>query len=104
VETQGGCEAQCEEPDGALFCDGDYVDAGDRLKECMDYLEGVLKIDVTGYASASGECRGGTCQGEAEAGVSCSAAPARTTPWNLGALGGAALGLGILVARRRRRG
>jgi MYXO-CTERM domain-containing protein len=104
VETQGGCEAQCQQPDGALFCDGDYVDAGDRLKECMDYLEGVLKIDVEGYASASGECRGNTCQGEAEAGVSCSAAPARTSPWNLGALGGAALGLGILVARRRRRG
>lgn len=104
TDVQGGCEAQCQKPDGALFCDGSYVDARDQLKECMDYLEGVLKIDVTGYASADAECSGNTCSAEAEAGISCSAAPARTSPWNLGALGGAALGLGLLVARRRRRG
>lgn len=103
ADVQGGCEAQCKQPDGALFCDGNYVDAGDRLKECMNYLEGVLKIDVEGYASADASCRDNTCEAEAEAGVSCSAAPARTSPWNLGALGGAALGIGLLAARRRRR-
>lgn len=103
ADVQGGCEAQCEKPDGALFCDGNYVDARDQLEKCMDYLEGVLKIDVEGYVSAEASCSGNTCEAEAEAGISCSAAPARTSPWSLSALGGAALGVGLLVARRRRR-
>lgn len=103
ADVQGGCEAQCTKPDGALFCDGNYVDARDQLEDCMAYLESVLQIDVEGYAYAEGGCRGNTCEAEAGAGISCSAVPARTSPWNLGAIGGAALGVGLLVARRRRR-
>jgi hypothetical protein len=102
ADLQGGCEAQCTSPDGALFCDGQYIDAGDQLRNCLDYLEGVLQIDVEGYASASGECSGNTCSGEAEAGISCSASPSSASKSGLGALAGVVLGLGLLVARRRR--
>lgn len=105
TDLQGGCEAQCTQPSGALFCDGQYIDARDQLEQCLDYLEGVLQIDVTGYARGDAECRGNTCTAEGEAGVSCAASPlgVRGTPVNAGALVLAAAGAGILVARRRRR-
>ena len=103
ADLQGGCEAQCTEPDGALFCDGQYIDARDQLRDCLNYLEGVLQIDVEGYASADAECRGNTCSAEAEAGVSCAASPAGAPAGSWGAFAGVAAGLGLLVARRRRR-
>lgn len=103
ADLQGGCEAQCTEPDGALFCDGQYIDARDQLRECLNYLEGILKIDVEGYASADAECRGNTCSAEAEAGISCAASPVGASTGSWGAFAGVAAGLGLLVARRRRR-
>jgi hypothetical protein len=102
ADLQGGCEAQCSKPEGALFCDGQYVDAGNRLDECLNYLEGVLKIDVQGWASGSAECQNGTCTAEGEAGLSCTAAPATHTPFDGRAIAFAAAGLGLLMARRRK--
>ena len=99
---QGGCETQCQTPEGALFCDGQYVDVGSKLDQCVADLKSSLDIVVEGYTYADGECSGGSCSGEAGAGVSCMAAP--------GAPGGAAFGLlaGLvalgLVAMRRRKG
>jgi hypothetical protein len=111
TELKGGCVAQCQKPDGALFCNGEYVDASDNLKNCLAYLEGILKIDVEGYAYADGnaECRDGQCtaEGEAGAGISCSASPVGSSPWGAGAVFGAAVvGAGVLAVRRhsRRRG
>lgn len=103
AELQGGCEAQCTQPEGALFCNGQYIDARDQLQECLAYLEGVLQIDVEGYANADAECRGNTCRADAEAGVSCMASPAGA-PMDARGLVVAAAGLGLLVARRRRHG
>lgn len=103
ADLQGGCETQCSQPDGALFCDGQYIDTRDQLKQCLDYLEGTLKIDVQGYASGDASCEGNTCTAEGEAGFSCSSAPTRSTPFNAGALAVAALGAGVFVARRRKR-
>src|SRR5438105_1420269 len=31
----GGCQAQCTTPQGALFCDGQYVDTGNNLQQCI---------------------------------------------------------------------
>jgi MYXO-CTERM domain-containing protein len=102
ANLQGGCEAQCTKPEGALFCDSQYVDAGNNLEECLNYLEGVLKIDVEGWASGSAECNGNTCTAEGEAGIRCATAPPSHTPFDGRAVGFAALGLGLLFARRRR--
>jgi hypothetical protein len=104
TDLKGGCEAQCTKPDGALFCDGQYIDTRDQLKDCLAYLEGTLKIDVQGYANGDADCSGNTCTAEGEAGVSCAAAPLGPSgaPLNEGALALAAIGAGILVARRRR--
>jgi hypothetical protein len=98
----GGCKARCQEPEGALFCDGNYVDTGNRLKDCIDALNAYLNVKVQG--SASGSCQGNQCQGEASGSISCAAAPGGG-----GATGTAALlGVGLVaiaagIARRRQR-
>jgi len=106
TDLKGGCETQCSKPEGALFCDGQYIDAREQLDQCLAYLEGTLKIDVTGYARGDADCEGNTCTAEGEAGFSCAAAPAgvRSTSSNAGALALAVAGAGILIARRRRAG
>lgn len=73
AEVTGGCKARCSKPDGALFCDGQYVDTGDNLQKCVDALNAVLQIKVT--SSASGQCSNGTCEGQAEAKATCATSP-----------------------------
>jgi MYXO-CTERM domain-containing protein len=82
-----------------MECDGEYVDHGNNLKECVDALKAQINITVEGYANA--QCSGNTC--EAEAGASCEcglsknqAAGGSALLWSLGALG-------ALTALRRRR-
>jgi hypothetical protein len=101
ADLQGGCEVQCSQPEGALFCDGQYVDAGNNLEECILALEAALDIEVEGHAS--GECRNGRCTGEAEGTLSCAMDPQgrSTVRWTLGWVG--LLMTGVLVAGRRRR-
>ncbi len=101
VDVQGGCEVDCETMEGALFCEGQYVDHEDNLAMCVAALEATLNANVEGYASGSSSCEGGTCKADGEAGVSCSVVPHQTA--SSGALWLLALsGLG-LVARRRQR-
>jgi len=98
ASLQGGCEVACESPDGALFCDGQYVDAGGNLAECIAALQALLNIEVTFNASA--ECSGNTCEAKADAscGNTVAGAPVKT-----GGLAGLAAGLGLIALARRRR-
>jgi MYXO-CTERM domain-containing protein len=100
AELQGGCEAQCESPDGALFCDGQWVQTT-NVDECADAIIAAFQIEIEGYANAEGECSGNECSGSAEAGCSCSAPGGNSdTDFSLGFL---ALGMavaGIAGARR----
>ncbi|MFO0762196.1 MAG: hypothetical protein U0359_37500 [Byssovorax sp.] len=98
-KLSGGCKTQCEAPEGALFCDGQYVDVGQSLDDCVAYLQASLNITVSGYA----ECKGNTCTAEASASCSCATVGASRPPYDLAGLAGAALGVGLLVSRRRRR-
>jgi len=77
AELEGGCRARCRQPEGALFCDGQYVDVGQSLQECIDALRATFDVQVEGSASA--QCSGNQCTGEAEGSVSCAASP-RTAP------------------------
>ncbi len=99
AELEGGCTAKCQKPEGAVFCDGQFIDTSD-LDSCLDALNAFLTVEVT--ASGSASCDGGSCKAEGEVGVSCAAAPGRLggehAPWYL--LGAAALGL-VGVMRRR---
>lgn len=93
AELQGGCEVACKGEEGALFCDGQYVDHGNNLDECLDYLASI-GVTVEGYA----ECEGNSC--EAGCSAQCAQAPAPIDPASI--LAGLT-GLGALLARRRGR-
>jgi hypothetical protein len=99
AELKGGCEVDCQKPEGALFCDGQYVDHGNNLEECIAALEAAYNIDVEGYAE--GMCSNGSCSGEA--GVSCSIEPgAERNAWTTGWLAFSSVFV-VAAARRRRR-
>ncbi len=88
----------------AIFCDGNFINATDA-NACVDDLKKLFNIQVTGYASGSAGCDGGTCEAQGAAGgsVSCAMAAANEPPLSGGLLG---LGLGVTVlgvVRRRRR-
>jgi len=101
ANLQGGCEVQCDQPEGSIFCNGEYVDHGGHAQECIDALNAYLKAHVD--VSATGSCSGNTCQGEVHAKASCSATPAGTESGTKGALAVASfLGLSILARRRAR--
>ena len=102
VDCTGGCKAACQRTgQGGLFCDSQYVDDGNNLQNCINAIQDALHITVD--ASATGNCSGNSCQGEAKASASCALA-------RLGEKKGLAGGLMILAAaglvigvRRRRR-
>jgi MYXO-CTERM domain-containing protein len=96
VDAQGACMTHCDTEEGALFCDGEYVDYGNNLDDCVNALKDLLGIEVEGYAMA--ECHDNSCEAEAGGSVGCQVG---------GASGGAGLavlfGLFMLGATRRRR-
>jgi hypothetical protein len=72
TRVEGGCEVACTEPDGALFCDGQYVDHGGNLQECIDALRAAYDIEVTASGSATSDCADNRCEGSAEGSASAS--------------------------------
>ena len=96
AEIQGGCEVACETEQGALFCDGSYVDHDGNLEECLSSLRAALDVMVSGSAS----CDGNSCEAEGAISCSCTASDAQTD-----AQGGAIFVLGGLflfgLSRRR---
>ena len=105
TELRGGCEAQCEVDEGVASCDGEYIDHGGKLEDCLDSIQATIEANIDGYAEweSRGSCDGNSCEGEVkgEAGVSCAAAPHSST--NPFAFALAALAL-VGVRLRRRRG
>ena len=99
TDLSGGCTAQCSKPEGAVFCDGNYVDSGNNLQNCIEALNAILHVKV----DASASCSGNSCQAQAKAAATCAASPTSDyTPVN-GAVLGAGLGLAALTFRRRRK-
>ena len=96
----GGCKAKCSEPSGALFCDGQYVDTGNNLQNCIDALNAILKIKVT--ASGEASCDGGNCSASGKASVSACAASPGEAPLSGGFIF-AGLGLAFTAVRRSKR-
>ncbi len=97
ASLEGGCKGECDVEQGALFCDGQYVDHGNNLEECVESLRAVLNIQVEGYA----ECSGNSCS--AGGSISCAVDPAKGEGGRTLALMGA---FGLMVvgfATRNRR-
>ncbi len=94
AEVSGGCKAKCKAPEGALFCDGQFIDTN-AAQSCLD---AVAQLKITVYGSAA--CSGNTC--EAKAGVSCNASPSGpsgATPWLV--LASCVAGLAFVTRRRK---
>lgn len=93
---QGGCTTQCATPKGALFCDGQYVNAGDSAADCLTYLENqgfqtsVTCTVASGCNLTGAVCSAGPAVGYADDGV------------GIAAIAGVMMGLGLVVSRRRR--
>lgn len=103
-KLEAKCEAECDKPEGALFCDGHYIDHGGKLQDCISTLDRWLKanVDVEAQGTASGECGSNGCEGEAEGSASASC---RAVPGGPVGTGAALFGMvlaGAAVARRRR--
>ena len=92
-----------EEPEGALFCDGQFVDTGDNMNECAEWIRGELEIDIDGWVDADADCEGDTCRVDAAAGCTCANGPGTPTP-PTGAAAAVIASLAMLgfLARRRR--
>jgi hypothetical protein len=101
ADLEGSCEARCDEPEGALYCDGNYVDAGNNLEDCVNALRATFDIEVQGYSRGSASCSEGSCVAEGEAGCSCSAVGAQP-PFSRAGVWALLVGLGALVVGRRR--
>lgn len=103
AELKGGCDVQCSKPDGALFCNGQYVYASD-IKECIAWLlEQGIEVDAS--ASASLSCDGGSCDLASALDSGCTVNDAISggdLPEAEGLLAMMLLGLGVTVRRRRR--
>jgi len=100
LDLQGGCEAECMRTgDGALYCDGQYVDNGGNLQKCIDAINAVVHVKV--QSSAEGSCSNGQCQGMASASASCALTPSSVSGGDLWGLAAAALGLTAFMRRRR---
>jgi len=102
ANLEGGCKTQCTQPNGALFCDGQYVDAGNNLQNCIDALNAYLNIKVD--ASGSASCTGNECSAEGEASASCgrvarSDVPSASSLWIVAGLGL----VGAAAVRRRKK-
>jgi MYXO-CTERM domain-containing protein len=104
VECEGRleakCKGQCDPVQGALFCDGQYVDHGGNLDKCIADLDAWLTANVDASARGSASCENGSCEAEGSAEASCATVPG-------GPAGGGIALVGMIVAgaalgRRRR--
>ena len=91
ADLQGGCKVACEEPSGALFCNGQFINVT-SIPACADYLLShynySFKVETSGTVSLDGS--------------SCAIDPGPSAPAGglLAAFGAIVTGL---VARRRMR-
>ena len=105
TKVQGGCQADCSNPKGALFCNGQYVDHNGTVDDCVNAIENLFPtITITASGSSSGDCSNNTCSGQAEgsASANCAFSPRSASGSDLA--GGFALfaAVGAVCMRRRR--
>jgi hypothetical protein len=77
VKLTGGCQTQCQASQGALFCDGQYINVSSNLQQCIQSLKDgsfiVELLQVTGLESCGAVVKGlSTCKIEPP-GITCDA-------------------------------
>jgi len=93
------CEGECTQPEGALFCDGQYIDHGGKLEDCIDSLNAWLTAHVDASAQGSASCSGNSCEAEGEAKASCATVPGGPAGGGIALVG--MMLAGAAIARRR---
>lgn len=101
ADLKGGCTARCSQPQGALYCDGQYMDQDGNAETCINALKAQLNVKYS--ASGNAECSGGECKAEGEAAASCGTIAGSRAVGGEFALGAGLLGLAFGVSRIRRR-
>lgn len=98
ADLEGGCKIDCNSQQGGLFCDGQWVDHGGNLQECVDALKALIDAEVH-YSS---ECHPGGCSAEASGSISCAVDPSS----DYGRTGALMFAFGLMavgfIARRHR--
>ncbi|HHH12241.1 MAG TPA: hypothetical protein ENK23_09255 [Sorangium sp.] len=99
ASLEGSCTLQCDEPSGAIFCNGQYVGAED-VSECINWL---AAQGITVDASATATCGVDGCDLGGE-GLGCTASTGRGSDGEAeGTLAIMLFGLVFAVRRRRKR-
>lgn len=102
ADLEGGCLVQCEEPSGALFCNGQYVAASD-VDACIQYIQDNWDGTVDASARGTVTCDLSGCESTGDAKIAwCSISNAGAAAGSTGVAAAAALALGAALARRRR--
>ncbi|MBK8259545.1 MAG: hypothetical protein IPK82_43665 [Polyangiaceae bacterium] len=93
---------QCQEPSGALFCNGQYVSASD-VDACIAYLQENWNAQVDVSARGEVTCDLSGCEGTGDARIGCcSISNAGAAAGGGGAAAALAMAFGAAFARRRR--
>ena len=103
TETVNTCNTSCQTTGGALFCDGQFIEASD-LQACVDQLasEFSFNIDISAHVAVSGNGAVTTTNKDgSKTTTKCSFSP--PTRGQSGMALGALAMLGVAVTRRRRR-
>jgi hypothetical protein len=93
ADVSGGCEVQCTEPNGGLFCNGQFVNAAEVEACIVALVEQGIEVDVSARGSVTCDLSG--CDGEGSS-TGCSLTAAGS-----GSVAFALLGLMLLYWRRR---
>jgi hypothetical protein len=112
AEVKGGCDVQCQRPEGAIFCNGQYVNASD-VQACISYLatQGI-NVDASARGSVTCDLNGCHAEGDASAGLNvppiaqAAAKGCALTPGSADSTGAGGVGLALsflFMAQRRRR-
>jgi MYXO-CTERM domain-containing protein len=101
ADVKGGCDVQCQKPEGAIFCNGQFVHASD-IEACIQYLA-TQNIDVDVSARGTVGCDLNGCHQSGSA-SGCSVSSASPTGSGLGAAVFALFALAAALVRPRRRG
>ena len=104
------CQTECKDKGGALFCDGQFVDATD-VRDCADEVKAKIKIDVDleGLAEDTGEAVDKAARDVSKSVDKNVDVDSKCSVTNVGATGSSTawlalplIGLSIWRARRRR--
>lgn len=101
TRISGGCKVKCEQPEGAVVCDGQYIDQGNNAQDCINALKAQLNFQAT--ASGDAKCANGKCEAEGEAAASCGTIAGSRAVGGEFALGAGLLGLAFGLSRSLRR-